>query len=151
MRTLRLVIGVKVNVPLERVFNVLSDLERYPKMFRYMHDLQVVERKDQTVLAEVVEDMFGIKIFRVLTRFTFEPPVKVTIEQVKGPFERAVGWFELEPQDDGSTRLVHGAEITAGGILGTLGLMVLRSGEAKRRMTEEVRAVKREAERLTNP
>ncbi len=151
MPTLRLVVAVKVKAPMARIFDVLADVERYPKMFRYMHGLRVVEQSDQTVLAEVVEDMFGIKIFRVLTQFTFEPPAKVTIEQVQGPFERAVGWFNLEPQNDGSTRLVHGAEITASGLLGALGLLVLGSGEAKRRMTEEVEAVKREAERLMNP
>jgi Oligoketide cyclase/lipid transport protein len=92
MPEFRLVLAVTVRAPIERVFAILADVERYPQLFRYMHDLQVVERRDKSLLAEVTEDMFG-KVFRVLTRFTFDPPRKVTIEQVRGPFDRAIGWF----------------------------------------------------------
>ncbi|MEZ8221053.1 Polyketide cyclase / dehydrase and lipid transport [Candidatus Fervidibacteria bacterium JGI MDM2 JNZ-1-D12] len=148
MRTLRLVIATTVNAPLEHVYAVLSDLPRYPKFFRYMHDLRILERSDHTVLAEVEEDMFGMKVMKVLTKFTFAPPFKLVIEQIKGPFVKAVGWFELEPQGNGKTKVIHGAEITADGLLGSLGVMFLRNGIAKARMTEELKAVKREAEKL---
>ncbi|MCS7185680.1 MAG: SRPBCC family protein [Armatimonadetes bacterium] len=148
MRTLRLVIATTVNAPLDDVYAVLSDLPRYPQFFRYMHDLRVLEQRDHTVLAEVVEDMFGIKVMKVLTKFTFNPPVKLLIEQVKGPFAKAVAWFDLEPEGDKRTRVVHGAEITVDGLLGSIGMMLLRSGKAKARMTEELKAVKREAEKL---
>lgn len=148
MRTLRLVIATTVDAPLEHVYAVLSDLPRYPKLFRYMHDLQILERRDHTVLAEVVEDMFGMKVMKVLTKFTFSPPFKLFIEQVKGPFAKAVAWFDLKPESDGKTRVVHGAEITVDGLLGAIGIMLLRSGKAKARMTEELKAVKREAEKL---
>jgi carbon monoxide dehydrogenase subunit G len=66
---------------------------------------------------------------------------------VKGPFEKAVAWFHLEPQGE-KTKVVHGAEITVGGLLAKIGMMLLGSGIAKARMTEEVNAVKREAEKL---
>jgi ribosome-associated toxin RatA of RatAB toxin-antitoxin module len=146
MPEFRLVLAVTVRAPIERVYAVLADVERYPQLFRYMHDLQVMERRDKSLLAEVTEDMFG-KVFRVLTRFTFDPPRKVTMEQVRGPFDRAIGWFTLTPQPDGTTRLEHGVEIVASGVLGWLGKKVLESGLAKRRMTEEVRAVKMAAEK----
>jgi len=146
MPEFRLVLAVTVRAPIERVFAILADIERYPKLFRYMHDLRIVERQGKAVLAEVTEDMFGLKVFRVLTRFTFDPPRKVTMEQVRGPFDRAVGWFALEPQSDGTTRLEHGVEIAVSGILGWLGNKVLESGLAKRRMTEEVKAIKVAAE-----
>lgn len=147
MRTLRLVIATTVNAPVECVYNVLTDLPRYPKLFRYMHDLRLIERKDHTALAEIVEDMFGLKIVKVLTKFVFEPPFKVSIEQVKGPFERAIGWFHLEPRGR-ETRVVHGAEVTVGGVLASIGMVLLGSGQAKARMAQELEAVKREAERL---
>jgi len=147
MRTLRLVIATTVDAPLEHVYAVLSDLPRYPKFFRYMHDLRILEQRDHTVIAEVVEDMFGMKVMKVLTKFTFNPPLKLTIEQVKGPFAKAVAWFDLKPEGD-KTKVVHGAEITAGGLLGSIGMMLLKSGVAKERMTEELKAVKREAEKL---
>lgn len=146
MRTLRLVIATTVQAPLEQVFAILADVESYPKIFHYMHNLRVLERTNTTVLADVQEDMFGIHIFWVRVRFTFETPKKVTIEQLRGPFEQAIGWFELEPQKNGTTRLVHGAEITASGIVGAMGLLFLTSGEAKRRMTKEVKAIKKAAE-----
>ncbi len=148
MRTLRLVIATTVNAPAERVFAVLSDLSRYPRMFRYMHDLQLVEQRDHTALAEVTEDLFGMATVKVLTRFVFNPPSQVTIEQVRGPFTKAVAWFELEPQGESVTRVVHGAEITADGLMGRIGLVLLSSGAAKARMAEELRAVKREAEKV---
>lgn len=148
MRTLRLVIATTVNAPAEYVYAVLSDLPSYPKFFRYMHDLRILEQNDHTVLAEVMEDMFGLKVMKVLTKFIFNPPFKLIIEQVRGPFVKAIGWFELEPQGSEKTRVVHGAEITADGLLGSLGMMFLKKGIAKSRMTEELKAVKREAERL---
>ncbi len=148
MQTLRLVIATTVNAPLNCVYAVLSDLPRYPKFFRYMHDLQVLEQNDQTAIAEIVEDLFGMKVIKVLTRFTFEPLRKVVIEQIKGPFDRAVGWFELEPQNGDKTKVTHGAEISAGGLWGKIGLMLLGNGIAKARMMEELKAVKREAEKL---
>lgn len=148
MRTLRLVIATTVNAPLEHVYAVLSDLPRYPKFFRYMHDLRILEQRDHTVLAEVEEDMFGLKVMKVLTKFTFNPPLRLFIEQVKGPFAKAVAWFDLNPEGDNKTRVVHGAEITVDGFLGSIGMMLLRSGKAKARMTEELKAVKREAEKL---
>ncbi len=148
MRTLRLVIATTVNAPAEYVYAVLSDLPRYPKFFRYMRDLRILEQHDHTVLAEVMEDMFGLKVMKVLTKFIFNPPFKLIIEQVKGPFVKAIGWFELEPQGNEKTRVVHGAEITADGLLGSLGMIFLKNGIAKSRMTEELKAVKREAETL---
>jgi hypothetical protein len=39
-------------------------------------------------------------------------------------------------------------EITVGGLLAKIGMMLLGSGVAKSRMTEELKAVKREAEKL---
>jgi len=86
-------------------------------------------------------------VAKVLTKFVFEPPLKVLIEQVKGPFERAVAWFHLEPQGE-RTKVVHGAEITVGGLFAKIGMMLLGNGIAKARMTEELKAVKREAEKL---
>ncbi len=151
MAEFRLVLAVTVRAPIERIYALLADLERYPQLFRYMHDLRIIERKGKSVVAKVTEDMFGLKVFRVLTRFTFEPPRKVTMEQVRGPFERAVGWFTLEPQPNGTTRLEHGVEITASGLLGWLGAKVLESGLAKRRMAEELKAIKAAAERQNNP
>ncbi len=148
MRTLRLVIATTVRAAPEQVFAVLQDLPSYPRLFRYMHDLRVIEQRDHTALAEITEDLFGLMTASVLTKVTFDPPRRVTIEQVDGPFVRAVGWFDLEPQDDGTTRLVHGVEITASGIMGAIGLKLLGTGIAKARMTEELQAVKRAAEQL---
>lgn len=146
MPTFRLVLAVTIRAPREQVYALLQGVENYPRLFRYMHDLRVLERRDNTVLAEVTEDMFGLRVFRVTTRFTFDPPHKVTMEQVRGPFERAVGWFTVTEQPDGTTRLEHGVEIAVGGLLGLLGKKVLESGLAKRRMVEEVQAVKQAAE-----
>ncbi len=146
MRTLKLVIATTVNAPAEQIFALLRDLPRYPRMFRYMHDLRVLEQWDGKALAEITEDLFGMMTAKVVARFTFEPPKRVTIEQIHGPFVKAVAWFELEPQNQNTTRVVHGAEITADGLMGSLGLLLLSNGKAKARMSEELRAVKKEAE-----
>ncbi len=148
MKTLRLIIATTINASVEHVYTVLTDLPRYPQFFRYMHDLKLLEQRDHMALAEIVEDLFGMKVIKVLTKFTFEPLRKIVIEQVKGPFDRAVGWFELETQNDGKTKVVHGAEISVSGLWGEIGLMLLGNGIAKARMTEELKAVKREAEKL---
>lgn len=150
MKTFRLVIETTVNAPVEHVYAVLNDLLRYPKFFRYMHDLKILEQRDNVVLAEITEDLFGMKVIKVLTKFTFKPLSKVVIEQIGGPFKKAIGWFELERQNDRETKVIHGAEISVGGLWGEIGLMLLSKGIAKARMIEELKAVKKEAEKLTS-
>ncbi len=146
MRTFRLVVSVDIKAPVEMIYDILSDLESYPKMFRYLHDIRVVRRGETEAVANVHEDMFGILRVWVLTKFRFEKPTKVMVEQIRGPFVKAIGWFQLEAKNGGWTTLTHGAELIAEGALGHLGILFLKTGEARRRMTQEVLAVKRRAE-----
>lgn len=115
-------------------------------MFHYLHQLKVISRNKNHLIAEILEDLFGLVKVWVRTRFRFEEPERVTIEQIRGPFTKAIGWFQLQKKDETTTSLVHGAELTAGGPMGFLGLFFLRSGEAKRRMMQEVLAIKERAE-----
>lgn len=145
---MQLEVSIFINAPVEVVFEVLRDVESYPKMFAYVKKLNVVWRSDDgsELIADILEDMFGFLKW-VRSRFTFMPPSRMEIRQLSGPFKSAIGWFELAAKDEG-TFLRHGAIIRATGLIKAFGILMLRSGEAKARMKEEVAAIKRCAEKL---
>lgn len=145
---MELIISTIVKAPIEVVYQVLRDVESYPQMFEYMKELHVISEEGNELIADVLEDMFGFHKW-VRARFIFEPPTWIEIRQISGPFRSAVGWFELQPREDG-TELIHGARIRVGGIVGIFGRAMLRSGEAEARMRQEIAAVKRRAEALVN-
>lgn len=145
---MELIVSTFIEAPIEVVFGVLRDVENYPNMFAYVKELHVVQRSDDgnELIADILEDMFGFLKW-VRSKFTFEPPSYMEVKQLSGPFKSAIGWFELEPQGDG-TLLRHGAIIRATGIVKMFGMLMLQSGEAEARMRSEVAAIKRRSEEL---
>ncbi|MCS7253244.1 MAG: SRPBCC family protein [Armatimonadota bacterium] len=145
---MELTVSTFIEAPVEVVFNVLRDVEGYPSMFAYVKELHVVwcSEDGNELVADILEDMFGFLKW-VRSKFIFKPPSRIEVRQLSGPFKSAIGWFELEPQDNG-TLLRHGATIHATGLTRIFGMLMLESGEAEARMRSEVAAIKKRSEGL---
>jgi carbon monoxide dehydrogenase subunit G len=148
VRAMELIVSTFVKAPVEVVFEVLRDVESYPKMFAYVKELHVLWSSEDgnELVADILEDMFGFLRW-VRSKFIFKPPSWMEVRQLSGPFKSAVGWFEVKREGDG-TLLKHGAIIEASGLVKAFGMLMLESGEAEARMRKEVAAIKRHAEML---
>jgi len=145
---MELTVSTFVKAPVEIVFEVLRDVESYPKIFAYVKELHVLWSSEDgnELIVDILEDMFGFLKW-VRSKFIFKPPSWIEIRQLSGPFRRAVGWFEIKREGDG-TLLKHGAIIEARGLVKAFGMLMLESGEAEARMRKEVAAIKKHAEML---
>ena len=128
------------------VFQILQDIESYPRYFRYVRRAKIVHRNEDTIVAEIDEEIHGLTQ-RLQNCFRFFPPDRIEAEQLKGPFLSARAWFTLE-EIEGGTQLDHVAEFEIGrGILGKLIHRFIADSYAQNRMAEEVVAIKYAAEK----
>ena len=141
----RLSTSIAISASQSTVFQILQDIQNYPRYFRYVRDTKIIRREGNTVIAEIDEEVHGLPQ-HLQTRFRFLLPDRVEAEQIKGPFQSARAWFQLEETVEG-TQLTHIAEFELGrGIVGKLIHRFIADSYAQDRMAEEVGAIKRAAE-----
>ena len=141
----RLSTSISIQASRNTVFQILQDIENYPRYFRYVRDAKIVRREGNTIFAEIGEEVHGL-VQHLQTRFRFLPPGRVEAEQIKGPFQSARAGFQLEETAEG-TQLEHTAEFEIGrGIVGKLIHRFIADSYAQDRMAEEVIGIKRAAE-----
>ena len=141
----RLSASIQIKANRNTVFQILRDIENYPRYFRYVRRTDIVSREKDVVVAEIGEEIYGMTQ-HMRTRFRFLPPARVEAEQLKGPFQSAFGLFLLEEIEEG-TQLNHVAEFELGkGILGRLIQRFIADSYAQDRMAEELVAIKHAAE-----
>jgi ribosome-associated toxin RatA of RatAB toxin-antitoxin module len=143
----RLSTSIDIKASPETVFQILRDVENYPRHFRYVRRATVIGETDNVLDAAIDEDIHGLTQ-HLQTRFRFFPPYCLEAEQIKGPFKIARATFQLEPIASG-TRLKHTVEFEIGkGLVGKLIHHFIADAYAQERMAEEVVAIKRAAEAL---
>ena len=141
----RLSASIQIKANRNTVFQILRDIENYPRYFRYVRRTDIVSREGDAVVAKIDEEIYGMTQ-HMRTRFRFLPPDRVEAEQLKGPFQSAFGSFLLEEIEEG-TQLDHVAEFELGkGILGRLIQRFIADSYAQDRMAEELVAIKHAAE-----
>jgi ribosome-associated toxin RatA of RatAB toxin-antitoxin module len=86
----------RVAAPIECVYEVVADVERYPE---FLSDVAAVERRDDVVAMTL---RLGLLSARLVTRATFSPNQAIDLELVDGPFRRFSARWSFAPADDGS-------------------------------------------------
>jgi ribosome-associated toxin RatA of RatAB toxin-antitoxin module len=88
----------------EQMFNLVNDIEAYPTFLHWCRGARIEERGENYVMATLDIGISGIhKTFS--TRNTFEPPHKLDIELVSGPFRHLDGLWEFKPLEDGGSEV----------------------------------------------
>lgn len=139
--------SVEIDAPIERCYEIASDIQNAPEWQGSLKDVEVLERDGQkrALLAETESDA-KVKTVRSTLRFSYEEPTAVRWVQEKGETKSLTGSWTLEDLGGGRTRATYALEADPGRILG----MLLRGpAEAKVRdflLGDAADGLKRQAE-----
>jgi uncharacterized membrane protein len=113
--------SVEINAPVERCFEIASDIANAPEWQGSLKDVEVLERDGQkrASLAETESDA-TVKTVRSVLRFTYEEPTSIRWVQEKGDTKSLTGSWTFEDLGDGRTRAIYALEADPGRMLGML-------------------------------
>ena len=93
--------SVIVNRPAAAMFALVDDVESYPRFLPWCSGAHVSERTEAVTVARLDIDYHGLTT-SIRTRNAKEPPERMTLEFVEGPFERFKGeWRFVELGEEG--------------------------------------------------
>jgi uncharacterized membrane protein len=113
--------SVEIDAPIERCYEIASDIENAADWQGSLKDVEVLERDGdrRAVLVETVSDA-KVKDVRSVLRFTYSPPNEIRWVQEKGDSKALVGWWAFEDLGGGRTRATYALEADPGRMLGLL-------------------------------
>jgi uncharacterized membrane protein len=113
--------SVEIDAPVERCYEIASDIANAPEWQGSLKDVEVLERDERkrAVLAETESDA-KVKTVRSTLRFSYEEPTAIRWEQEKGDTKALNGWWKFDDLGDGRTRATYGLEADPGRMLGML-------------------------------
>jgi len=113
--------SIVVDAPIERVYELLEDVETAPQWQNGLQELTPLTR-DAEGRAEKCESVSDAKVKTVKTvvRFSYEPPTAVRWAQEKGDLKSLDGAWLLKDLGDGRTEVTYFLEGDPGRVLGML-------------------------------
>jgi ribosome-associated toxin RatA of RatAB toxin-antitoxin module len=136
----------EIDAPLERVWEVVEDVEDAPNWQGGLKGLHALERDDEgrAIVCEADNDAKVLTV-KSTVRFQYDGPMRLSWSQEKGQLKSVDGRWELEDLGDGRTRATYALEVDPGRRLGMLvrGPLVdalrdmlagARAGELKKRV-----------------
>ena len=107
---------IVMNAPIEKVFSVIVDYNKYPEFLSDMKDVVTLSRQDG--VAVVRFDLELIMKVSYTLRLVEDSPTKVrwTLEQAKVLSENTGGWL-LESLGEGQTRATYDLEVKLRGLI----------------------------------
>jgi uncharacterized membrane protein len=113
--------SVEIDAPIERCYEIASDIEGAPEWQGSLKDVEVLERDGErrALLVETESDA-KVKSVRAVLRFSYEPPTAIRWVQEKGDTKSLHGSWSFEDLGGGRTRATYALEADPGRILGML-------------------------------
>ncbi len=96
-----------LNFPVHQLFNVIIDIERYPEFIPWCTAVNITEKGDNKIIADVLASFKGIK-GKYTSEIVFYPPTmeqsgSIEVRAIKGLFKHLYNTWELIPQNDNKT------------------------------------------------
>ena len=113
----------EINAPIDRVWNLVEDVERGPNWQGGMKSLTGIERDaEHRVLLAAVEVDARVRALQTRVRFAYDGPTRLSWEQERGQgqLKSIAGCWELVKLDDAHTRATYKVRVD----LGRLGMLV---------------------------
>jgi len=112
---------VEIDAPIERCFEIASDIENAPEWQGSLKDVEVLER-DGEGRAELVETESDaqVKSVSAVLRFSFHPPERIEWVQEEGDMKSLEGSWSFEDLGGGRTRATYALVTAPGRMLGML-------------------------------
>ena len=111
----------EIDAPIERVWELIEDVEAAPQWQGGLKGMRAVERDDQgrATLCEADTDA-KVRTITSTIRFSYAGPAKLTWTQEKGELKSVNGSWTLEDLGGGRTRATYSIEADLGRTLGML-------------------------------
>jgi carbon monoxide dehydrogenase subunit G len=111
----------EIDAPLERVWEVVEDVEDAPNWQGGLKGLRALERDDdgRVIVCEADNDAKVLSV-KSTVRFAYEEPTRLTWIQEKGQLKSVNGSWELEELDSRRTRATYALEVDPGRRLGMI-------------------------------
>jgi ribosome-associated toxin RatA of RatAB toxin-antitoxin module len=104
----------------EILFALVDDVERYPEFLPWCPRAEVIERDERVTVARIDIDYKGLRS-HFTTRNSKQPPGRMGLELVDGPFDRFEGEWTFAPLGDGGCRAALALDYAfTGGLLDRL-------------------------------
>jgi carbon monoxide dehydrogenase subunit G len=109
----------EIDAPLQRVWEVVEDVDSAPQWQGGLKALRAVERDTDghATLCESESDA-KVRTIRSIVRFTYDGPTRLSWSQEKGELKSVDGSWELEDLGAGRTRATYSLEVDLGRMLG---------------------------------
>ena len=113
--------SVEIEAPMERCYEIASDIANAPEWQGSLKDVEVLERdpEKRATLAETESDA-KVKTVRATLRFSYEEPTAIRWVQEKGETKSLTGSWTFEDLGEGRTRATYGLQVDPGRLLGML-------------------------------
>ncbi|MBV9193031.1 MAG: SRPBCC family protein [Solirubrobacterales bacterium] len=115
--------SAEIDAPLERVWELVADVERAPEWQGGLKALRPLERDagGRAVLCESQSDA-RVRTIKSVVRFSYDDPTRLDWRQEKGELKSVEGSWELADLGGGRTRATYSLDVDLGRMLG----MVIR-------------------------
>lgn len=100
----RVVRSALVPRPQARLYELVNDFAAYPRRFAWCEAAQELERDGAHVLARLTVGVAGLSA-TFTTRNTLEPPARIGLALVDGPFSKLEGAWEFRALGDAGTKI----------------------------------------------
>jgi coenzyme Q-binding protein COQ10 len=108
--------SVVINAPIEKVFDVIADVERYPEFLPEVKSIKTSNRRGNEVDTHYVAEV--VKTIKYTVRLKEERPHRVSWTFVDGEFMKDnKGSWELEDLGNGTTKATYNIEVTLGALV----------------------------------
>jgi ribosome-associated toxin RatA of RatAB toxin-antitoxin module len=121
MGALKASANTEIEAPIERVWEIIADIEGWPEWQATITEIDVEERDavHRPALCEVVFDA-KVQTIRTVQRLHYESPHLLSFTQERGSLKALQGSWRLEDLGDGRTRATYALDVEITGMLGML-------------------------------
>ncbi|RKH11349.1 SRPBCC family protein [Corallococcus praedator] len=132
---------ITINAPIEKVFDIITDYDRYAEFLSEVKKVSTSQRQGNTVQVHYEVDV--VKTIRYTIKVTEERPKRMSWTFVNGEVMKDnKGSWTLEPDGEGKTRATYNVEMA----LGMLVPKAIVNGLVDNQLPKMLDAFKRRAE-----
>ncbi|WP_223645582.1 type II toxin-antitoxin system RatA family toxin [Corallococcus sp. EGB] len=107
---------ITINAPVEKVFDIITNYDRYPEFLPEVKKITTGKRQGNTV--EVHYEVDVVKRIRYSIRVTEERPKRMSWTFIEGEVMKDnKGSWTLEPEGEGKTRATYNVEMALGALI----------------------------------
>lgn len=113
--------SAEIEAPVQRVWEIVADVDGWPEWQPPITAIDVEERDaaNRPSLCEVVFDA-KVQTIRTVQRVHYEAPHRLSFTQERGSLKALAGTWRLEDAGDGRTRATYELDVQIAGMLGML-------------------------------